>query len=43
MKYRFVKFEAVKTPEFQIDKKTEMVRYGKDNKYPNYLLDLSTN
>ena len=42
MKYRFVKFEAVKAPEFQIDKKTEMVRYGKDNKYPNYLLDLST-
>ncbi|MCK9417230.1 phage portal protein [Candidatus Dojkabacteria bacterium] len=42
MKYKFVKYNAVKTPEFLVDKKSEMIKFGKDNKYPNFLLDLST-
>jgi hypothetical protein len=33
----------IHTPQFKEDKKADIVKYGKDNKYPDFLLDLFIN
>lgn len=42
MKYRFVKHNAFKMPDFVVDKKHDIVKWGQNNKFPQFLLDLST-
>jgi len=41
MNFKFIKMAAVVLPKIDVDKKNEIVKYGKNNRYPNELLDIS--
>lgn len=38
--YIYIECEAQNTPDFKPVRNGEYIKYGKDNNYPNYIIDL---